>query len=197
MTDAASTDSSASAFARLTVLAGPTAVGKGTVVAELRRRYPDLFVSISATTRKPRPGEVDGVHYHFVSAEEFDTLVANGQMLEWALVHGVHRYGTPRGPVQNQLDAGRPALLEIDLAGARQVRRAMPLARLVFLAPPSWDELVSRLAGRGTEDPEEQGRRLATARTEMEAADEFDHVVINDTVASATAQLERLMGLDG
>ena len=197
MTDAASTDSSASAFARLTVLAGPTAVGKGTVVAELRRRHPDLFVSISATTRKPRPGEVDGVHYHFVSAEEFDTLVANDQMLEWALVHGVHRYGTPRGPVQKQLDAGRPALLEIDLAGARQVRRAMPLARLVFLAPPSWDELVSRLAGRGTEDPEEQGRRLATARTEMEAADEFDHVVINDTVASATAQLERLMGLDG
>ena len=197
MTDAASTDSSVSAFARLTVLAGPTAVGKGTVVAELRRRYPDLFVSISATTRKPRPGEVDGVHYHFVSAEEFDTLVANGQMLEWALVHGVHRYGTPRGPVQNQLDAGRPALLEIDLAGARQVRRAMPLARLVFLAPPSWDELVRRLAGRGTEDPEEQGRRLATARTEMEAADEFDHVVINDTVASATAQLERLMGLGG
>mgnify|MGYP000913647860 FL=1 len=197
MTDAASTDSSASAFARLTVLAGPTAVGKGTVVAELRRRYPDLFVSISATTRKPRPGEVDGVHYHFVSAEEFDTLVANDQMLEWALVHGVHRYGTPRGPVQKQLDAGRPALLEIDLAGARQVRRAMPLARLVFLAPPSWDELVSRLAGRGTEDPEEQGRRLATARTEMEAADEFDHVVINDTVASATAQLERLMGLCG
>ena len=197
MTDAASTDSSASAFARLTVLAGPTAVGKGTVVAELRRRYPDLFVSISATTRKPRPGEVDGVHYHFVSAEEFDTLVANDQMLEWALVHGVHRYGTPRGPVQKQLDAGRPALLEIDLAGARQVCRAMPLARLVFLAPPSWDELVSRLAGRGTEDPEEQGRRLATARTEMEAADEFDHVVINDTVASATAQLERLMGLGG
>ena len=197
MTDAASTDSSASAFARLTVLAGPTAVGKGTVVAELRRRYPDLFVSISATTRKPRPGEVDGVHYHFVSDEDFDSLVASGQMLEWALVHGVHRYGTPRGPVQKQLDAGRPALLEIDLAGARQVRRAMPLARLVFLAPPSWDELVSRLAGRGTEDPEEQGRRLATARTEMEAADEFDHVVINDTVASATAQLERLMGLGG
>ena len=197
MTDAASTDSSASAFARLTVLAGPTAVGKGTVVAELRRRYPDLFVSISATTRKPRPGEVDGVHYHFVSAEEFDTLVANGQMLEWALVHGVHRYGTPRGPVQNQLDAGRPALLEIDLAGARQVRRAMPLARLVFLAPPSWDELVRRLTGRGTEDPQEQERRLATARAEMEAADEFDHIVVNDTVASATAQLERLMGLCG
>ena len=196
MTDAAA-DSSTPTLARLTVLAGPTAVGKGTVVAELRRRHPDLFVSISATTRKPRPGEVDGVHYYFVGAEDFDALVETGQMLEWALVHGVHRYGTPRGPVQNQLDAGRPALLEIDLAGARQVRRAMPLARLVFLAPPSWDELVRRLTGRGTEDPEEQGRRLATARTEMEAADEFDHVVINDTVASATAQLERLMGLGG
>lgn len=170
-------------------------MGKGTVVTELRRRYPNLFVSISATTRKPRPGEIDGVHYHFVSEEEFDSLVASGQMLEWALVHGVHRYGTPRGPVQHQLDAGRPALLEIDLAGARQVRRAMPQARLVFLAPPSWDELVRRLAGRDTEDPEEQERRLVTARTELAAADEFDHVVVNDTVASATDELARLMGL--
>ena len=195
MTDAVATNSSAPALARLTVLAGPTAVGKGTVVTELRRRHPDLFVSISATTRKPRPGEVDGVHDYFVSAEEFDSLVATGQMLEWALVHGAHRYGTPRGPVQDQLDAGRPALLEIDLAGARQVREAMPQARLVFLAPPSWEELVRRLVGRGTEDAHEQERRLATARTELDAAGEFDHVVINDTVASATAELERLMGL--
>mgnify|MGYP002744921350 FL=1 len=195
MTDAGTADSSAPTLARLTVLAGPTAVGKGTVVAELRRRHPDLFVSISATTRKPRPGEVDGVHYYFVGAEDFDSLVETGQMLEWALVHGVHRYGTPRGPVQDQLDAGRPALLEIDLAGARQVRRAMPRARLVFLAPPSWDELVRRLVGRGTEDAQERERRLVTARTELDAAVEFDHVVINDTVASATAELERLMGL--
>ena len=170
-------------------------MGKGTVVAELRRRHPNLFVSISATTRQPRPGEVDGVHYHFVSDEDFDSLVASGQMLEWALVHGVHRYGTPRGPVQDRLNAGCPALLEIDLAGARQVRRAMPEARLVFLAPPSWDELVRRLIGRGTEDAQERERRLATARTELDAAGEFDHVVINDTVASATAELERLMGL--
>ena len=170
-------------------------MGKGTVVTELRRRHPDLFVSISATTREPRPGEIDGVHYHFVSEEEFDSLIASGQMLEWALVHGVHRYGTPRGPVQHQLDAGRPALLEIDLAGARQVRRAMPQARLVFLAPPSWDELVRRLADRDTEEPEEQERRLVTARTELAAADEFDHVVVNDTVASATDELARLMGL--
>ena len=170
-------------------------MGKGTVVTELRRRYPDLFVSISATTREPRPGEIDGVHYHFVSEEEFDSLIASGQMLEWALVHGAHRYGTLRGPVEHQLDAGRPALLEIDLAGARQVRRAMPQARLVFLAPPSWDELVRRLAGRDTEGPEEQERRLVTARTELAAADEFDHVVVNDTVASATDELARLMGL--
>ena len=182
MTDVAAADPSAPALARLTVLAGPTAVGKGTVVTELRRRHPDLFVSVSATTRQPRPGEADGVHYHFVSDEDFDSLVAGGQMLEWALVHGAYRYGTPRGPVQDRL-------------GARQVRRAMPEARLVFLAPPSWDELVRRLAGRGTEDAEEQERRLATARTELEAANEFDHVVINDTVASATAELERLMGL--
>ena len=147
------------------------------------------------TTRQPRPGEADGVHYHFVSDEDFDSLVASGQMLEWALVHGKYRYGTPRGPVQDRLDAGCPALLEIDLAGARQVRRAMPEARLVFLAPPSWDELVRRLVGRGTEDAGEQERRLATARTELDAAGEFDHVVVNDTVASATAELERLMGL--
>ena len=193
MTDAAA--SSAPSLARLTVLAGPTAVGKGTVVTELRRRHPDLFVSISATTRRPRPGEVDGVHYYFVSDEDFDSLVATDQMLEWALVHGAHRYGTPRGPVQDELDVGRPALLEIDVAGARQVRRAMPESRLVFLAPPSWEELVRRLAGRGTEGSEEQKRRLATARTELDAVGEFDHVVINDTVVSATAELERLMGL--
>ena len=195
MTDVAAADPSAPALARLTVLAGPTAVGKGTVVTELRKRHPDLFVSVSATTRQPRPGEADGVHYHFVSDEDFDALVAGGQMLEWALVHGTHRYGTPRGPVQDRLDAGYPALLEIDLAGARQVRQAMPEARLVFLEPPNWEELVRRLIGRGTEDAQEQERRLATARTELEAAGEFDHVVINDTVASATAQLERLMGL--
>lgn len=182
--------------ARLTVLAGPTAVGKGTLVAELRRRHPGLFVSVSATTRSPRPGEVDGVHYHFVSEADFDHLIATGQMLEWALVHGVHRYGTPRAPVQAELDAGRPALLEIDLAGARQVRASMPEAQLVFVVPPSWDELVARLSGRGTEDASEQARRLATARIEMDAADEFDRTVVNDTVARATDELERILGLD-
>lgn len=182
--------------ARLTVIAGPTAVGKGTLVAELRRRHPDLFVSVSATTRAPRPGERDGVHYHFVSDAEFDRLVAAGEMLEWALVHGTHRYGTPRRPVQEQLDAGRPALLEIDLAGARQVRQSMPQAQLVFIAPPSWEELVARLAGRGTEDPAERARRLETARVELAAADEFDRTIVNDTVARATDELEDVLGLN-
>ncbi|WP_276780601.1 guanylate kinase [Actinomyces gerencseriae] len=184
-------------LSRLTVLAGPTAVGKGTIVTELRRRHPDLFVSVSATTRAPRPGEIDGVHYHFVSDAEFDRLISTGQMLEWALVHGTHRYGTPRGPVQAQLDAGRPALLEIDLAGARQVRESMPSAQLVFVMPPSWNELVARLTGRRTEDIREQERRLATARTEMDAAGEFDHVIVNDTVSRATSELEELLGLGG
>ncbi|MCL3778159.1 MULTISPECIES: guanylate kinase [unclassified Actinomyces] len=182
---------------RAVVLAGPTAVGKGTVVAELRRRHPDLYVSVSATTRRPRPGEADGVHYHFVTDEQFDRLVAEGQMLEWALVHGCCRYGTPRGPVQAELDADRPVLLEIDLDGARQVRRTLPEALLVFLAPPSWDELVNRLVGRGTEDEAERERRLLTARTEMAAVGEFDHVVVNDTVARATDELEGLLGLAG
>lgn len=181
--------------ARLTVIAGPTAVGKGTLVAELRRRHPDLFVSVSATTRAPRPGEVDGVHYLFVTEEEFDHLVEGGRMLEWALVHGAHRYGTPRGPVEAELAQGRPAVLEIDLAGARQVRASMPEAQLVFVEPPSWDELVHRLVGRGTEGAAERERRLETARTEMAAAAEFDHVVVNDTVSRATDELEELLGL--
>ncbi len=182
---------------RLTVIAGPTAVGKGTLVAELRRRHPGLFVSVSATTRPARPGEVDGVHYHFISDAEFDHLIATGQMLEWAVVHGVHRYGTPRRPVEQVLAAGRPALLEIDLDGARQVRRAMPDAHLVFIAPPSWDELVARLSGRGTEGEAEQARRLVTAQSEIAAEAEFDDVVVNDTVARATEELEGLLGLIG
>lgn len=181
--------------ARLTVLAGPTAVGKGTVSADVRARYPEVWLSVSATTRPPRPGEVEGVHYHFVSGEEFDRMAAEGELLEWAVVHGRNRYGTPRAPVLAKLAAGEPALLEIDLAGARQVRAAMPEARFVFLAPPSWDELVRRLVGRGTEGPEERERRLATARVELAAASEFDHVVVNDDVHRATDELVEVMGL--
>ncbi|WP_263120265.1 guanylate kinase [Cellulomonas sp. RIT-PI-Y] len=181
--------------ARLTVLAGPTAVGKGTVSADLRARYPQVWLSVSATTRSPRPGEVDGVHYHFVSPDEFDAMEARGEMLETALVHGRNRYGTPRRPVEERLAAGEPALLEIDLQGARKVRQSMPDAQFVFLAPPSFDELVRRLVGRGTEDEEERERRLATARVELAAESEFDHVIVNDDVRRATDELVSLMGL--
>ncbi|WP_024288192.1 guanylate kinase [Cellulomonas sp. KRMCY2] len=183
------------AVSRLTVLAGPTAVGKGTVSADVRARYPQVWLSVSATTRPPRPGEVDGVHYYFVDGAAFDAMAARGELLEWAVVHGRNRYGTPRGPVLEQLAAGRPALLEIDLAGARQVRAAMPDARFVFLAPPSWEELERRLVGRGTEDAEERARRLATARIELAAESEFDHVIVNDEVHRATDELIEVMGL--
>ena len=142
------------------MLAGPTAVGKGSVAAYVREHHPEVWISVSATTRPRRPGEVDGVHYHFVSDEEFDRLVADDALLEWAVVHRAARYGTPRAPVDEALAAGRPALLEIDLQGARQVRERMPGALFVFLAPPSWEELVRRLVGRGTED---RGRAGAPA----------------------------------
>jgi len=181
--------------ARLTVLAGPTAVGKGTVSADIRARYPEVWLSVSTTTRTPRPSEVEGVHYHFVDDATFDRMIAEDAFLEWALVHGRNRYGTPRQPVLDHLAAGQPALLEIDLQGARQVRETMSGARFVFLAPPSWEELVRRLVGRGTEGPDERERRLATARVELAAESEFDHVIVNDEVSRATDELVRLMGL--
>ncbi|MBM6399437.1 guanylate kinase [Phycicoccus sonneratiae] len=174
---------------RLTVLAGPTAVGKGTLAAYVREHHPEVWLSVSVTTRHPRPGEVDGVHYHFVSDERFDEMVAAGELLEWAVVHGRAKYGTPRGPVEEVLAAGRPALLEIDLQGARQVRETMPDAFFVFLAPPSWDELVRRLVGRGTEDAEERAARLDTARQELAAAEEFDVTIVNDEVRRAAEDL--------
>jgi guanylate kinase len=180
---------------RLTVLAGPTAVGKGTVAAQVRHDYPQVWLSVSVTTRRPRPAEVDGVHYTFVDDAEFDRMVAADELLEWAVVHGAARYGTPRGPVDQALAEGRAALLEIDLQGARQVRRTMPDALFVFLRPPSWDELVRRLVGRGTEDSAQRERRLATARLEMAAETEFDVAIVNDDVRRATDELVSLMGL--
>jgi guanylate kinase len=180
---------------RLVVLAGPTAVGKGTVAAAVRELHPEVWISVSATTRSPRPGEVDGVHYRFVSEAEFDRMVAAEELLEWAVVHGRHRYGTPRGPVDAALAAGRPAMLEIDLQGARQVRQTMPGALFVFLAPPSWEELVRRLVGRGTEGEEERERRLATAREELAAEAEFDETIVNREVHAAAEQLVALMTL--
>jgi len=180
---------------RLTVVSGPTAVGKGTVVAALRREHPEVFVSVSATTRPPRPGEIEGVHYLFVDEQEFDRLVAENDLLEWAVVHGRHRYGTPREPVLAAIAEGREAVLEIDLQGARQVRANWPDARLVFLAPPSWEELVRRLVGRGTETEEERNRRLDTATRELAAESEFDSTVVNRDVVHAVADLVGLLGL--
>ncbi|WP_326794832.1 guanylate kinase [Streptomyces sp. NBC_01808] len=177
---------------RLTVLSGPSGVGKSTVVAHLRKVHPEVWLSVSATTRRPRPGERHGVQYFFVSDDEFDKLVANGELLEWAEFSG-NRYGTPRGPVLERLDAGEPVLLEIDLQGARLVRESMPDAMLVFLAPPSWDELVRRLTGRGTEPPEVIERRLAAARTELAAEEEFDATLVNTSVEDVSAELLALM----
>ena len=188
--------STADRRSRLVVLAGPTAVGKGTVAAEVRRNHPDVWISVSATTRAPRPGEENGVHYWFVSDEEFDRMIDEDDLLEWAVVHQAARYGTPRQPVNLALASGRPAMLEIDLQGARQVRRTMPGALFVFLKPPSWDELVRRLVGRGTETEEERARRLDTARAELAAEAEFDVTVVNHEVHAAADELVSLMVLD-
>ncbi len=178
---------------RLVVLAGPTAVGKGTVASAVRERHPDVWISVSVTTRAPRPGEVDGVHYHFVDDEAFDRMIDEGRLLEWAVVHRAARYGTPRGPVEESLELGRPSMLEIDLQGARQVRETMPEAVFVFLKPPTWDELVRRLVGRGTETAEEREQRLATAREELAAEAEFDVSIVNHEVHDAAAELVALM----
>jgi guanylate kinase len=178
---------------RLVVLAGPTAVGKGTVSSYVRDNFPEVWLSVSATTRRPRPGEVDGVHYHFVDDDEFARMQGDGELLESAVVHGLASYGTPRKAVEEALAAGRMALLEIDLQGARQVRATMPEALFVFLAPPSWDELVRRLVGRGTEDAGERQARLATAEQEMAAVEEFDVTIVNDDVRRAAEELVSLM----
>lgn len=178
---------------RLVVLAGPTAVGKGTVSTYIREHYPAVALSVSATTRAPRPGEIDGVSYFFVSDDEFDRMIRDDEFLEYATVHNAWRYGTPRAPVEQALAAGRSVLLEIDIQGAREVRRREPSARLVFLQPPSWEELVRRLIGRGTESTEEQARRLESAKVEMAAQGEFDHSVVNRDVATAAQEVVELM----
>lgn len=179
--------------ARLVVLSGPSGVGKSTVVDWVRRREPRLWVSVSATTRPPRAGDVEGETYFFVSRDRFAAMAEAGELLEWAEFAG-HLYGTPRGPVEQRLAAGTPVLLEIELQGARQVRAAVPDALLVFLAPPSWDELVRRLVGRGTEEPDVVERRLAAARVELAAEPEFDRTVVNSSVEAAGEALLALLG---
>ena len=178
---------------RLTVIAGPTAVGKGTVVRYIAEHYPNIHISVSATTRQPRAGEINGEHYYFVSHEEFDRMIDAGEMLEYAIVHGANKYGTPRGPVQEAIAKGKQVILEIDIQGARQVKQAMPEAQLIFIAPPSWQELTRRLASRATESEAEQAKRLETARLELDSQGEFDHVVVNDEVAVCAANVVVLL----
>lgn len=179
---------------RVVVLSGPSAVGKSTVVRCLRDRIPNLHFSVSATTRAPRPGEVDGVDYHFVSPARFQQLIDDGDLLEWAEIHGgLQRSGTLAEPVRAATASGQPVLIEVDLAGARAVKKAMPEALTVFLAPPSWEDLEARLVGRGTETAEAIRRRLDTARIELAAQDDFDRVVVNSQLESACAELVSLL----
>ena len=175
------------------MLAGPTAVGKGTVAECVRREHLDIWVSVSVTTRPPRPGEIDGVHYDFIDDAGFDRLIERGELLEWAVVHGAARYGTRRSTVEQRLADGQSVLLEIDLQGARQVKEGMPDALMVFLAPPSMEELERRLLTRGTEDAEERARRLQTAAIEMAAEQEFDVTIVNDDISAACAELVELI----
>ncbi len=184
----------AGSIARPTVLTGPSGVGKGTLVARLRERHPELWLSVSATTRAPRTGERDGIHYFFHSKERFHELVQSGGLLEWAEFAG-NCYGTPRQPVRERVAKGIPVLLEIELEGARQVRNSLPEAMQIFLAPPSIEELENRIRGRGTEAEEAIQRRLKRAKEELAAQTEFDAVIVNDDLETASAALEKQMNL--
>lgn len=176
----------------LIVIAGPTAVGKGTVVKYLLENFEGYELSVSATTRAARPGEQHGREYFFVTPAQFEQMKNSGELLEWATVHGQHSYGTPRTPIEAALSKGRKVILEIDLQGAKQVKSAMPEAITIFIAPPSWDELVRRLESRGTETSEQMRIRLETAKVELAEQSFFDHVVINDEVAVCAQRIVEL-----
>jgi guanylate kinase len=178
-----------------TILAGPSGVGKGTVIAALRGLHPEVWLSISVTTRAPRPGEADGVNYYFLSERDFDELALSGGLLEWA-EYSQARYGTPLQPVLDAQAAGQAVLLELELQGVRHARERLPGARTVLLAPPSWEELERRLEQRGTEPAEVRARRLEIAEAELAAAGEFDRVIVNDRLERAVAELVDFMGLD-
>jgi guanylate kinase len=179
-------------MARLTVLSGPSGVGKRTVITALRRNYPEVWVSVSCTTRAPRPGEAEGIDYYFVDRAAFEKMVEAGELLEHAEFAG-NLYGTPRQPVLDHLAAGIPTILEIELAGARQVRRSMAHARFVFLAPPSLDVLIQRLRDRGTETADAIAARLEHAQTELAAESEFDETIVNNDVEQAAHELAALI----
>ena len=180
------------ASARVFVITGPSGVGKGTLIRGLLERFPQLELSISATTRAPRPGERDGVEYHFLTPERFERLVQEGGFLEHA-TYSSNRYGTPRSEVQRRLERGVPVVLEIEVQGARQIRQALPEALAVFIAPPSPDALRDRLSRRGTDSPEAMEQRLRTAAVELEAQSEFPHVVVNDSIERATDELASIV----